>query len=108
MVVDKKERPRGITLWMDYFIQTFLPSITQQESDMIRDILYWEDEKKAAFLMAKQLFEEKEDQMDKKIKEIQKDTKKLEKKEDGLLKADKKRDKVCDYGEKMMKKKQLG
>lgn len=43
--------------------------------------------------------------MDKKIKEIQKDTKKLEKKEDGLLKADKKRDKVCDYGEKMMKKK---
>lgn len=42
--------------------------------------------------------------MDKKIKELQKQTKKLEKGESELLKADKKRDKVCDYGEKMMKK----
>lgn len=43
--------------------------------------------------------------MDKKIKKLQKETKKLEKGEEELLKADKKRDKVCDYGEKMMKKK---
>lgn len=43
--------------------------------------------------------------MDKKIKKIQKDTKKLEHEEKNLLKADKKRDKVCDYGEKMLKKK---
>jgi hypothetical protein len=43
--------------------------------------------------------------MDKKIKAIQKDTKKLEKKESALLKADHKRDKVCDYGAKMMKMK---
>jgi hypothetical protein len=43
--------------------------------------------------------------MDKKIKEIQKDTKNLAKKETNLLKADKKRDKACDMGEKMMKKK---
>lgn len=43
--------------------------------------------------------------MDKKIHKIQKDTKKLEKEEKSLLKADKKRDKVCDYGAKMMKKK---
>jgi len=43
--------------------------------------------------------------MDVKIKSIQKDTKKLEKKEGKLLKADKKRDKACDMGEKMMKKK---
>ena len=42
--------------------------------------------------------------MDKKIHKIQKDTKKLQKEEKDLLKADKKRDKVCDYGEKMMKK----
>lgn len=41
--------------------------------------------------------------MDKKIKELQKDTKKLEKGESQLLKADKKRDKVCDLGEKVMK-----
>lgn len=43
--------------------------------------------------------------MDKKIKKIQKDTKKLVKEESSLLKADKKRDKVCDYGKEMMKKK---
>jgi hypothetical protein len=43
--------------------------------------------------------------MDKKIKKLQKDTKKLEKQEASLLKEDKKRDKVCEYGEKMMKKK---
>lgn len=43
--------------------------------------------------------------MDKKIKKIQKDTKKLAHEEAQLLKEDKKRDKVCDYGEKMMKKK---
>jgi hypothetical protein len=43
--------------------------------------------------------------MDKKIKSLVKDTKKLEKKEGELLKADHKRDKACDYGAKMMKKK---
>lgn len=41
--------------------------------------------------------------MDKKIKELQKGTKKLAKQESELLKADKKRDKACDMGEKMMK-----
>lgn len=49
--------------------------------------------------------QQKEDEMDKKIKKLQKETKKLAKDESSLLKADKKRDKVCDYGEKMMKKK---
>lgn len=47
--------------------------------------------------------------MDKKIraieKTIKKDTKKEEKELKQLEKADKKRDKVCDYGAKMMKKK---
>lgn len=43
--------------------------------------------------------------MDNKIKKIQKDTKKLAKEESSLLKADKKRDKMCEMGEKMMKKK---
>ena len=42
--------------------------------------------------------------MDKKIKELQKDTKTLEKKEGSLLKADKKRDKFVDAGKKAMKK----
>jgi hypothetical protein len=40
----------------------------------------------------------------KSIISIQKDTKKLEKKEKDLLKEDHARDKVCDYGKKQMKK----
>jgi hypothetical protein len=43
--------------------------------------------------------------MDKKIKTMQRTTKKLEKEESSLLKADKARDKVCDYGKEMMRKK---
>ncbi len=43
--------------------------------------------------------------MDKKIKKIKAGTKKLLKEEGSLLKADKKRDKACEAGEKMMKKK---
>ena len=43
--------------------------------------------------------------MDKKIKKIQVENRKEGKELKSLLKADKKRDKVCDYGEKMMHKK---
>lgn len=47
--------------------------------------------------------------MDKKIraieKKISKDTRSEEKSLKSLEKADKKRDKICDYGEKMLKKK---
>lgn len=43
--------------------------------------------------------------MDKKIKDLQKDTKKLEKKEGSLLREDKKRDKAVEAGEKAMRKK---
>jgi hypothetical protein len=43
--------------------------------------------------------------MDKKIKGLIKDTGKLQKKEKSLLKADVKRDKACDLGKMMMKKK---
>ncbi len=46
-------------------------------------------------------------EMDKKIKKLQKDTKKLAKEESSLLKADKKRDKVCELGEEMKKKKKM-
>lgn len=42
--------------------------------------------------------------MDKKIKKLQMETKKLAKDESALLKADKKRDKVCDLGKKRSKK----
>jgi len=43
--------------------------------------------------------------MDKKIKEIQHETKELAKKETRLLAADRKRDKMCDAGARMMAKK---
>jgi hypothetical protein len=42
--------------------------------------------------------------MDKKIKKLQKTTKKLEKQESSLLKEDKKRDKAVDLGKMLMKK----
>lgn len=44
-------------------------------------------------------------EIDKKIRQLEKDTKKLIKKEGSLLKEDQKRDKVCDLGKKMLKKK---
>jgi len=43
--------------------------------------------------------------MDKKIKKLEKNTKKLVKEEKSLLKEDQKRDKACEMGKKMMKKK---
>ena len=43
--------------------------------------------------------------MDKQIRKIKKETKKVEKDLTGLEKADKKRDKTCEYGAKMMMKK---
>lgn len=43
--------------------------------------------------------------MDKKIKSVEKKTKGVEKSLKSLEKDDKKRDKVCDYGKKMMRKK---
>jgi hypothetical protein len=43
--------------------------------------------------------------MDKKIKAIQKTEKKAEKQTASLLKEDHKRDRACDAGEKMLKKK---
>lgn len=42
--------------------------------------------------------------MDKKIKKIETGTRKLLKQERSLLAADKKRDKACEMGKKMMKK----
>jgi predicted GIY-YIG superfamily endonuclease len=48
----------------------------------------------------------REEIMDKQIKKIQKGTKTLLAQENNLLKQDQKRDKICDYGAKMMKEKQ--
>ena len=40
---------------MDYF-----PKITRDEADYIEEILNWDNERKAAFLIAKQIFEEED------------------------------------------------
>lgn len=38
-----------------------LPTITKEEADYIEEILKWDQDKKAAFLLAKRLFEDKDD-----------------------------------------------
>lgn len=42
---------------IDNFIKYFT-TITKEEADFIQSILKWDDETKAAFLLAKQIFEE--------------------------------------------------
>lgn len=50
----------SITQWVDHFIKLF-PKITKEESDYIEDILKWTDVQRAAFMMAKRIFEEKDE-----------------------------------------------
>lgn len=38
-----------------------LPKLTKEESDFIATVLKWEDEKKSAFLLAKNIFESKDE-----------------------------------------------
>lgn len=52
------EKP--MSYWIEQFIK-ILPTITKEESDMLAEILKWESEKKAGFLLAKKIFEEKKD-----------------------------------------------
>jgi len=44
-----------------YFINDVFPSITKQEADLIETVLKWDDEKRMAFMMAKRIFEEKDE-----------------------------------------------
>lgn len=46
---------------IDRFLEYFT-NITKEESDTIRRILAWDGETKMAFMIAKQIFEEKEDE----------------------------------------------
>lgn len=45
---------------IDHFLENVLPNLTKEESDLIYDVLKWDDETKAAFLFAKSIFEERE------------------------------------------------
>jgi hypothetical protein len=78
--------------------------LTQDEANLVAEVLAWEDEKKSGFIFAKQIFEEG-DVMDKEIRKIGKDAKKVEGELKHLEKADKKRDKLVDAGKDAMKKK---
>lgn len=49
-------RQQGITEHVEWFLKWF-GTITQEESDFIEEILNWEDERRAAFLLAKRIFE---------------------------------------------------
>jgi|SRR5215469_1422945 len=44
---------------IDYLLSEVFPTITKEQSDFISDILKWNDEMKAAFLLAKTIFEER-------------------------------------------------
>lgn len=43
---------------IEYFLNEFLPQITQEESLLIENALKWDGESKLAFKLAKQIFEE--------------------------------------------------
>lgn len=46
---------------IDYFIQ-YLTTITKDEADFILHVLNWDNDVKAAFKIAKQIFEETEEE----------------------------------------------
>lgn len=44
-----------------YFFTNLLPTLTKDEADLIENVLKWGDEEKAAFLLAKKMFEEEDE-----------------------------------------------
>jgi len=76
--------------------------------DSSRDVLDWAHnqflEQNKLYLELKELVYKMDKQIRKIEKTIKKDTKKEEKQLSELEKADKKRDKECEYGKKMLKK----
>jgi hypothetical protein len=51
--------PESMKEMIDKFIK-LLPTLTKEEADLIAEVLSWRDEKKAAFMFAKRIFEEKD------------------------------------------------
>lgn len=52
-----KKRTNSIFDQVDIFLNVF-PKITKEESDLIAAVIMWDNDKKAAFLTAKRMFEE--------------------------------------------------
>lgn len=40
----------------------WLPTITKEESDFIEEVIHWDSEEKVAFIMAKRMFEEEDEE----------------------------------------------
>lgn len=61
--MDSPPRPpkRRMKEHIEYFLELF-PQMTQEDRDAIGEILRWDSEKKAAFFLAKRLFEEEEEE----------------------------------------------
>lgn len=51
---------KSLTEYIDHFISIF-PSMTKEEVDYIENILSWDNDKKAAFIFAKSIFESDDD-----------------------------------------------
>ena len=56
----KKPTIKTFSDHIKYFLKIF-PQITKEQSDFIEDIVKWEDEKRSAFMFAKRIFEEDDD-----------------------------------------------
>lgn len=53
-------RNNEITDQIEFFIK-LLTTMTKEEADFIEEILRWDNDKKAAYLLAKQIFEDEDD-----------------------------------------------
>lgn len=56
----KPKEPQTVTEWIDYYIKLF-PKGYKEDIDFMERIVKWDDEHKAGFLMAKQLFDSKDE-----------------------------------------------
>ncbi len=56
-MLKNQHREHGMKEKIDKFIKYFT-TITKEESDFIEDILKWDDETRAAFVLAKRIFED--------------------------------------------------
>jgi hypothetical protein len=55
-MIKEKSLPAMIEEFLEFF-----PKITKEESDCIEEVLKWDDGKRVAFMMAKRIFEEKDE-----------------------------------------------
>lgn len=57
---DQNEESHWMKKLIDQMLE-LLPQLTKEEADSIEEILKWDDDKKAAFILAKKLFEDEDE-----------------------------------------------